>query len=276
MGARGRGNLKDQIVTTTAITDNRRGGENSKFGFHARSSSPSSSWLLYAGVAVVLGGYAIYPSKLNPLRSAIFLSYPLPSNKLESGPTQYGKGPKDLIFVTFYTLVLFAVRDFIQERLGRPIAKHLGIFEDAKQEKFIQQLYQAIYFAAISIFAFFVMKRTSLWLFHMPGLFDGFPHKTHDAPFKAYYLVHSANWVQQAAVTFLGLEKARKDFAVLVAHHVVTLTVIPLVYIMHMTHFALAMVLPQDITDSLLSVSQNMSEIPPFQMKRRIKSYRSD
>lgn len=226
-----------------------------------KSNAHSSSWFLYAGVATVLVGYAAYPSKSNPLHSAIFLSYPLPP-KFESGPTQYGKGPKDVIFVTFYTLVLFAARNFVKERLARPIARYWGVTGDAKQEKFTQQLYQAIYFAAISVFALVVMKRTSLWFFHMPGLFDGFPHKTHDAPFKVFYLVHSANWVQQAAVTILRLEKARKDHVVMVIHHIVTLSAIPLVYKTHMTYFALALIIPQDITDSILAVSQLFQIFP--------------
>lgn len=225
-----------------------------------KANAYSSSWVLYSGVAAVLVGYAAYPSKSNPLHSAIFLSYPLPPRFESGGPTQYGKGPKDVIFVAFYTLVLFAVRDFVRERLARPIAKICGITDNAKQEKFTQQLYQAIYFAAISIFALLVMKRTSLWFFHMPGLFDGFPHKTHDAPFKVFYLVHSANWVQQAAVTILRLEKARKDHVVMVIHHIVTLSAIPLIYKAHMTYFALALIIPQDITDSLLAVSSTVSD----------------
>lgn len=245
MSARER-NSQDQIMTET------RG---QKLNTH-----PSSS-VLYAGVAAVLAGYAAYPSKSNPLHSAIFLSYPLPP-KFDSGPTQYGKGPKDVIFVAFYTLVLFTARDFVRERLARPMANSWGVTDDAKQEKFTQQLYQAIYFAAISVFALFVMKRTSLWFFHMPGLLDGFPHQTHDAPFKVFYLVHSANWVQQAAVTIFRLETARKDHIVMVIHHIVTLSAIPLVYKTHMTYFALALIIPQDITDSLLAVSQLCQRFP--------------
>ena len=214
-----------------------------------------SSFLLYAGVAAVLAGYAVYPSKSNPLHSAIFLSYTLPP-KLNSGPTQYGKGPQDIIFVAFYTLVLFAARDFVREYLARAVAKSWGVADEAKQTKFVQQLYQAIWFGAISVFGLYVMKRTPLWFFHMPGLFDGFPHETHDAPFKVFYLIQSANWVQQALVTFLVLEKARKDNTVMVAHHIVTLLAIPLLHRMHMTYFALALIIPHDISDSLLAVSQ--------------------
>jgi very-long-chain ceramide synthase len=226
-----------------------------------KSIGHSSSLLLYMGVAAVLAGYAAYPSKSNPLHSAIFLSYPLPP-KFDSGPTQYGKGPKDVIFVAFYTLVLFAARDFIREYLARAVAKSWGVTDEDKQTKFIQQLYQAIYFAAISLFGFYVMKRTPVWFFNMPGLFDGFPHETLDAPFKVFYLVQSANWVQQALVTFLMLEKARKDTAVMVAHHLVTLSAIPLVYKAHMTYFALALIIPHDISDSLLAVSQLYQRFP--------------
>lgn len=40
---------------------------------------------------------------------------------------------------------------------------------------------------------------------------------------KRYYLLQTAYWVQQFLVLVLGLEKPRKDYAELVAHHIVTL-----------------------------------------------------
>jgi acyl-CoA-dependent ceramide synthase len=40
---------------------------------------------------------------------------------------------------------------------------------------------------------------------------------------KRYYLLQTAYWVQQFLVLALRLEKPRKDYAELVAHHVVTL-----------------------------------------------------
>ena len=40
---------------------------------------------------------------------------------------------------------------------------------------------------------------------------------------KAYYLVQMAYWWQQLIVLLLGLEKPRKDYRELVAHHFVTL-----------------------------------------------------
>lgn len=40
---------------------------------------------------------------------------------------------------------------------------------------------------------------------------------------KAYYLMQTAYWCQQLIVLLLGLEKPRKDYYELVAHHFVTL-----------------------------------------------------
>ena len=40
---------------------------------------------------------------------------------------------------------------------------------------------------------------------------------------KAYYLTQSAYWCQQLIVLLLRLEKPRKDYYELVAHHFVTL-----------------------------------------------------
>jgi very-long-chain ceramide synthase len=43
---------------------------------------------------------------------------------------------------------------------------------------------------------------------------------------KRYYLMQSAYWVQQLIVLVLGLEKPRKDYYELVAHHIVTIWLI--------------------------------------------------
>ena len=47
---------------------------------------------------------------------------------------------------------------------------------------------------------------------------------------KAYYLVQAAYWCQQLIVMLLGLEKPRKDYYELVAHHFVTLWLVGCVF----------------------------------------------
>jgi very-long-chain ceramide synthase len=53
-----------------------------------------------------------------------------------------------------------------------------------------------------------------------------YPHWDMNPQLKRYYLMHSAYWCQQLIVLLLGLEKPRKDYTELVAHHFVTLWLI--------------------------------------------------
>ena len=50
-----------------------------------------------------------------------------------------------------------------------------------------------------------------------------YPHWDMIPELKCYYLMQSAYWIQQLMVLVLGLEKPRKDYYELVAHHFVTL-----------------------------------------------------
>jgi acyl-CoA-dependent ceramide synthase len=43
---------------------------------------------------------------------------------------------------------------------------------------------------------------------------------------KHYYLMHAAYWCHQLIVMVMGLEKPRKDYYELIAHHLVTLWLI--------------------------------------------------
>jgi hypothetical protein len=43
---------------------------------------------------------------------------------------------------------------------------------------------------------------------------------------KRYYLMQASYWCQQLIVLFFGLEKPRKDYRELIAHHLVTLWLI--------------------------------------------------
>ncbi len=50
-----------------------------------------------------------------------------------------------------------------------------------------------------------------------------YPHWDMKPELKRYYLMQMAYWCQQFLVLVLGLEKPRKDYAELVAHHFVTI-----------------------------------------------------
>lgn len=85
-------------------------------------------------------------------------------------------------------------------------------------------------------------------------MYEGFPHKTHEAYFKFYYLFQAAYWAQQFIVLSLGMEKPRKDYNELVGHHVTTLFLIALSYRFHFTYMGLAVYITHDISDFFLAV----------------------
>lgn len=217
----------------------------------------------------LLAAYYINPGEQNPLHHAIFLSYANPpmNERTNTIPahvgnvTQYGKGRKDFAFVGFYTIVLTFTREFIMQRIIMPIALWCGIKNKGKQARFMEQFYTAIYFAIFGPFGLYVMSRTPVWYFNTAGMYEGFPHRAHEAVFKAYYLLQAAYWAQQAIVLMLQLEKPRKDFKELVVHHIVTLALIGLSYRFHFTYIGVAVYITHDVSDFFLAVSNKSKRL---------------
>ena len=141
------------------------------------------------------------------------------------------------------------------QRVIRPIAVRCLPRSRAKQARFMEQFYTAVYFGIFGPYGLYVMSRTPVWYFNTRGMFENFPHKTNEACFKAYYLLQASYWAQQAVVLLLQLEKPRKDFKELVGHHVITLALIWLSYRFHFTYMGLAVYITHDISDFFLAVS---------------------
>lgn len=206
-------------------------------------------------ITICLAAYAVNPSPENPLHNFIFLSYRLPADAHSTAPPQYGKGPWDIAFVAFYTVVLSFTREFFMQELLRPLARRSGLSR-AKQTRLMEQLYTAIYFGALGPAGMYVMSRTPVWYFNTRGMYENFPHRSHDAVVKFYYLFQAAYWAQQAIVLVLGMEKPRKDFKELVGHHIVSLALIVLSYRFHFTYMGIAVYTTHDISDFFLATSK--------------------
>ncbi|RDW94697.1 LAG1-domain-containing protein [Coleophoma crateriformis] len=213
--------------------------------------------LLFVFVAL----YAIHPNESNPIHHFIFLSYPIPAdaNSEPGTPIQYGKGLWDLAFVAFYIIVLSFTREFIMQKVLRPLARRSGLKSRAKQSRFMEQMYTAIYFGFLGPAGMYIMSRTPVWYFNTVGMYENFPHKTHEAGFKFYYLFQAAYWAQQAIVLLLGMEKPRKDFKELVGHHIVSLILIFCSYRFHFTYMGIAVFITHDISDFFLATSKTLN-----------------
>nr|UWK20511.1 longevity assurance factor/sphinganine N acyl transferase subunit 1 [Trichoderma albolutescens] len=208
---------------------------------------------------VLLTGYAINPSEANPLHHFLFLSYPIPQDD-PLKPVQYGKGKWDIAFVTFYTIILSFAREFIMQEILRPLARKTGLSK-GKQARFMEQMYTALYFGILGPAGMYVMSRTPVWYFNTRGMYEGFPHRSHEGVVKFYYLFQAAYWAQQAIVLVLGMEKRRKDFKELVGHHIVSLALIGLSYRFHFTYIGIAVYITHDISDFFLASSKALNYI---------------
>ncbi|KAK4164710.1 TLC domain-containing protein [Cladorrhinum sp. PSN259] len=213
-------------------------------------------------ITAFLSLYAINPSDSNLVYPFIFLSYKLQgtTNDFTLAP-QYGKGPRDMAFVCFYTIFLTFTREFCMQELFTPLARRCGIASRAKRARFAENMYTALYIAVIGSWGMYIMHRTPVWYFNTHGMYEGFPHRTHEAGFKYYYLLQATFWLQQIVVMVLGLEARRKDFNLLIAHHVVTVTLIGLSYRFHFTYMGIAVYITHDISDFFLSVSKSLNYV---------------
>ncbi|KAJ5081477.1 hypothetical protein NUU61_009741 [Penicillium alfredii] len=204
--------------------------------------------------------YALDPTESNIVHHFIFLSYEQSPPDFDTDPTaprQYGKGLWDIAFVVFYTIVLTFTREFIMQQILRPLAQ-ICIKTRGKQLRYMEQMYTAIYFGIMGSAGIYVMRQTPVWYFNTRGMYEFFPHKTHEAAFKFYYLFQAAYWAQQALVMLLGMEKPRKDFKELVAHHIVTLVLISLSYRFHFTYMGIGVYITHDLSDFFLAVSKSL------------------
>ncbi|KAH7354122.1 TLC domain-containing protein [Plectosphaerella cucumerina] len=211
--------------------------------------------------------YAINPTPSNPVYYFIILAYRLEPGSGEflaepaGGPVTYGKGPLDFAFVSFYTVVLSFTREFIMQEMLRPLARRAGITSRAKQARFMEQMYTAVYFFFLGPAGLYVMSSTPVWYYNTAGMYEGFPHRTHEAGFKFYYLFQAAYWAQQGIVLVLGMEKPRKDFKELIMHHICTLALIYLSYRFHFTYIGIAVYNTHDISDFFLATSKSLNYV---------------
>ncbi|KAH0523667.1 hypothetical protein TsFJ059_008638 [Trichoderma semiorbis] len=238
------------------------------FFSQARQTMVKHTFVLPAVLLLVfLTGYAVNPSESNPLHHFLFLSYPMPQDD-PLKPIHYGKGKWDIAFVAFYTIVLSFAREFIMQEVLRPLARMTGLSK-GKQARLMEQMYTALYFGVLGPAGMYVMSRTPVWYFNTRGMYEGFPHRSHEGVVKFYYLFQAAYWAQQAIVLLLGMEKPRKDFKELVGHHIVSLALIGLSYRFHFTYIGIAVYITHDISDFFLASSKALNYIdhpivPPY------------
>ncbi|KAH3682191.1 hypothetical protein WICPIJ_006854 [Wickerhamomyces pijperi] len=227
------------------------------------------TWL--TPLIIVLVVYAAYFSsgnytESNILHQFVAISYRVP------GTNEYGKGYKDLFFVTFYIIFFFFFREFVMQIILKPIA-HYFLSKNgnlSKMNRFLEQSYAIVYYSFSGPFGFYIMYHSDLWYFNTTNMYLTYPNFTNDYLYKIFYLVQAAFWAQQACILVLQVEKPRKDFMELVFHHIVTILLIWASYVFHFTKMGLAIYITMDVSDFFLAISKNFNyldwdiQVPSF------------
>ncbi|KAI1811493.1 TLC domain-containing protein [Poronia punctata] len=225
----------------------------------------SRVWIMPLGlILTVFAFYALDPSETNIAHQFIFPSYKLhddPETGYPLGQVEYGKGRKDMAFVSFYILVLFFLRNFLIRVVFKRLGRYLGITSARVRCLFNEQMYLVLYTGLVGPVGLYIMYHSPTWYFNTRGMYEAYPHKTHLATTKAYYLLQAAFWAQQALVMALGLETRRRDFKELVAHHVITVALIGLSYRFHFTAMGVLIYVTHDISDFFLATSKALNYI---------------
>lgn len=113
------------------------------------------------------------------------------------------------------------------------------------------------------------MRDSPYWFYETKHLWIGYPHYLLTPLVKYYYLIQFAFWLQQILVLSLQLEKPRKDFLELVAHHIITCILIGGSYIINLTRIGNAIFVTMDFSDIWLAVSKKSLSPLPYRSKKK-------
>ncbi|KAH3902427.1 probable Sphingosine N-acyltransferase LAG1 [Saccharomycodes ludwigii] len=192
-------------------------------------------------------------TETNFLHMFVAVSYQIP------GTNMYAKGIKDLCFVFYYIIFFAFFREFCMDMLLRPLAYKLGVHQESKVKRMMEQCYSLIYYGISGPFGLYIMYNSDLWLFSIKTMHKTYPDLNNEYLFKIFYLGQAAFWGHQACVLSFQLEKPRKDFKELVFHHVITLLLIWTSYVFHFSKMGLAIYITMDVSDFFLSLSKVMN-----------------
>ncbi|KAI0032043.1 longevity assurance proteins LAG1/LAC1 [Vararia minispora EC-137] len=192
----------------------------------------------------------------SPFAPLLFISHPTPSPTDDVTDPRYRKGPLDLLFIAYYIVFWSFVRQSITIYLCQPFARRFGIYKQAKLDRFGEQGYAVIYFAFFGAWGVRVMSMLPTWWYNTSAFWTDYPHWQMIPELKAYYLVQAAYWCQQLIVMVMKLEKPRKDYNELIAHHIVTLWLVGWSYGINLTLIGNAVYTSMDIPDTFLGVSK--------------------
>ncbi|KAF8640138.1 hypothetical protein AX17_001374 [Amanita inopinata Kibby_2008] len=201
----------------------------------------------------------VAPKVPNPFAPIFLLSGHVPTSPPDD--PRYAKSFFDILFIAYYIIFWSLVRQWLTINVSRPIARHFRIRKEAKIDRFGEQAYALFYFMIFGFWGYRVMDQLPTYWYRTEYFWIDYPHWDMKPELKRYYLMQSAYWCQQLLVLLLGLEKPRKDYLELVAHHLVTLWLVGWSYLVNLTLIGNAVFMSMDIPDTFLAISKLLNYI---------------
>ncbi|WAQ86929.1 hypothetical protein PtA15_7A658 [Puccinia triticina] len=165
----------------------------------------------------------------NTLPKLIHLSYLNP----ETG--RYHKGRDDLYFIGFWVVIWLSLRELLMKLFWNPLGSMMGLAKGKKLQRLSEQVLS----------------------FNIRQYWQGYPHTSLNALSKFYYLSQIAFWFQQIVV--LQVEKRRKDYYQMFAHHIVTVILVCGSYATNFTGIGTAVHTTMDLADILLAFAKMLN-----------------
>ncbi|KAJ7599292.1 TLC domain-containing protein [Mycena floridula] len=195
----------------------------------------------------------------NPFGAFFLISHRLPDSP-DDAPL-YSKGYCDLLFLAYYIVFWSFFRQLTAVNITKPIAKYFNIRKEATLDRLGEQLHALLYWGLMGSWGFRIMGQLPTQWYRTEYFWIDYPHWRLLPELKRYYLMQVAFWTQQLFVLVLGLEKPRKDYYALCAHHVVTIWMVGWSYFMNLTYIGNAVFLSMDIPDAIFAMSKILNYI---------------
>ncbi|PPQ93570.1 hypothetical protein CVT25_005562 [Psilocybe cyanescens] len=260
------GSLTPVVGSTPSPTLNSFQSQRENWSVFVRwAIDPYLSFKLLLGPVVLflswelLSYYEVHTGFPNPFGNIFLLTGYIPTSAPDD--PRYRKTLWDLAFLAYYVVFFSFVREYLALKVGRPAAKYFRLKRESKVDRFAEQTYAFFYFMVFGAWGFRVMTQLPTYWYRTEEFWKGYPEWALKPELKRYYLMQFAYWCQQLLVLVLGLEKPRKDYWELVAHHLVTIWLVGWSYLMNVTYIGNAVFMSMDIPDSFFAFSKLLNYI---------------
>ncbi|KAI9675525.1 MAG: sphingosine N-acyltransferase lag1 [Trizodia sp. TS-e1964] len=147
--------------------------------------------------------------------------YELSYYNAESGG--YTQGWNDIFMVVYWVVLFTGFRAAIMDFVLIPFAAWGGVQKKMERIRFAEQAWLLLYYCTFWSLGMYIFYNSDYWL-NFREMWTNWPNRELQSLSKWYYLVQYAFWLQQILV--VNIEKRRKDYHQMFAHHIITCALI--------------------------------------------------